>query len=350
LIGGVRPAKDYILMAAKSGKHVVTANKELIAKEGRELLEAFSDSGTCFLFEASVGGGIPLLNTIRHFLGANRIKRIMGIINGTTNYILTQMSCSSLSFEEALADAQKRGYAEAEPSNDIDGFDPAFKAVILTLIGFGVLIKPEQVHREGIRRIEAVDIEYCKELGYAIKLLAIVQEREGKFDVRVHPALLPVGHPLASVNGVFNAVFVEGRPVGELMFFGEGAGPYATSSAVVGDVILIAKAVLNQNFSMFYLPQFKEAETLSINELEFPFYMRMIVEDKPGVLAEIARILGEKEVSIASLVQKASRGKEAEIVLITHKAPERNVQAALAQISKLSVVYKVANVIRVAEE
>jgi len=345
LIGGTHPAREIVEDGLRNGKHVVTANKELISKHGRELHETARRHGVCLLHEASVGGGIPILTPLLTCLKANRIKQVVGIVNGTTNYILTRMEQEGVEFENALKEAQQKGYAEADPTSDVDGYDSAYKIAILTSVAFGKGVRVEQIYREGIRKVTRRDIQYAGELGYRIKLIAVSRATEGGQDVRVHPALLPLSHPLASIHGVLNAVYVEGSPIGSLMFVGEGAGASATSSAVIGDVIEIAEGRAQNTGRLRDL--YEKTEIVGTEKLSFPFYMRMIVDDKPGVLADITSILSEKCVSISSVVQKARIADKAEIVWLTHPSPEKSVREAVAQIRKLRCVKEIPSVIHV---
>lgn len=345
LIGGTKPAREIVLDCLRNGKHVVTANKELISKHGPELLRAARRNNVCLLFEASVGGGIPILSPLLSCLRANSVRKVVGIVNGTTNYILTQMEREAAEFDEALCEAQERGYAEADPTIDVDGLDPMYKIAILTAVAFGRHVPVDDISREGIRHVTRRDMCYALELGYRIKLVAVSQEVKGGQDVRVHPTLLPLSHPLASVHGVLNAVYVEGEPVGGLMFVGKGAGPDATSSAVVGDVIELAEGraqMLNPKRNFF-----RKAELIPAAKRKSAFYMRMVAEDRPNVLAEITAILGAKRVSIASVVQKAVIEGDAEIVWLTHPTPEKSLRDAVGRIRRLDCVRDIPAVIHV---
>ncbi|MFH1539487.1 MAG: homoserine dehydrogenase [bacterium] len=345
LIGGTDPAREIVLDCLRNGKHVVTANKELISKHGPELMREARRNGVCLLFEASVGGGIPILSPLLSCLRANRIRKVVGIVNGTTNYILSRMEQEGTEFEAALREAQERGYAEADPTNDVDGLDPMYKIAILTAVAFGRHVPVGEIPCEGIRHITRRDMCYAMELGYRIKLVAVSQDENGEQDVRVHPTLLPLSHPLASVHGVLNAVYIEGEPVGELMFVGEGAGPDATSSAVVGDVIELAEGraqLLNPKRNFF-----EKVSLVPAARRESAFYMRMIAEDRPNVLAEITAILGARKVSIASVVQKAVIGDGAEIVWLTHPTREKGLRDAVREIMRLDCVRDIPAVINV---
>lgn len=350
VMGGIDPARRYLLAALSQGKSVVTANKDLLAEHGQELMETAARHGTQILFEASVAGGIPIILPLKQSLAGNRIYRLMGIINGTTNYILSQMSQQGREFEEALLEAQRLGYAEADPSADVEGWDAARKLAILASIAFNTRISFKDVFVEGIRRVTAQDITYARELGYVIKLLGIAKEEAGKVEVRVHPTLIPRQHPLAAVNDVYNAVFVEGDAVGKAMFFGQGAGSMPTASSVVGDLILAVRERQNGNAGSLGCTCFYNKILKPMGEVASRFYLRLTVRDQPGVLAGIAGVFGNQEVSLGSVLQKRTEAGMAELVLVTHHVPERNLQDALAIISGLSTVAAVANVIRVEDD
>lgn len=345
LIGGVEPALTYIKRALKLGKPVVTANKELISTHGRELFQLAEQNGTNLLFEASVGGGIPIIRPLKQCLSANDIQKIMAVINGTTNFILTEMTDKHGDFDEVLKLAQERGYAESDPTADIDGLDAGRKLAILSSIAFNTRVLPDDIHTEGIRGITAKDISYARELGYTIKLLAVAQKENGRIETRVSPVLLGEKHPLAKIGGVYNAILVYGNPVGRVMFYGQGAGKDATASAVVGDIIDIVR---NKNHPTWNVCTcFESKKVVPVNETVSQFYIRMTVEDKPGVLAMIAGALGDNSVSLLSVVQKYSKGNEAEIVLITHKVKTSNVFLALETIKSFDSTKVISNVIRV---
>lgn len=350
VMGGLHPTLDYVLQALNNGKSVVTANKDLVAAHGRELFAAAAQGGVDLLFEGSVGGGIPIIRPLKHCLAANRITRIMGIINGTTNYILSQMTTAGTSFADALAQAQARGYAEADPGADIEGLDAARKLAILASIAFNSRVVPDDLYVEGIGRITARDIAYAGELNYVIKLLGIAKETAEGIEARVHPTFIPRTHPLASVNGVFNAIFVQGDAVGNAMFYGRGAGELPTGSAVVADVMEAARNRLHQVTGMSGCTCFEQKPVLPIGRVQSKYYLRMLVADRPGVLASIAYAFGDKEVSLASVIQKHTDGRRAEIVLVTHMVYEKNLRAALTIVEKLSAVEEVCAVIRVEDE
>ncbi len=350
VMGGIRPALDYALQALQNGKSVVTANKDMIAAHGRELFEAAAVSGVDLLFEGSVGGGIPIIRPLKHCLAANRITKIMGIINGTTNYILSKMTAEGTSFAEALAQAREKGYAEADPSADIEGLDAARKLAILASIAFNSRVETEHIYVEGISRISDRDIAYAGELNYVIKLLGIAKETKEGIEVRVHPTLIPRLHPLASVSGVFNAIYVQGDAVGNTMFYGRGAGELPTGSAVAADIVEAARNRLNRVSGRNGCTCFEQKPILPIGQMQSKYYLRLVVADRPGVLASIAYAFGDKEVSLASVIQKHTDGRRAEIVMVTHKVSEQNLRDALNIVERLSAVDEVCAVIRVEEE
>ena len=350
VMGGLEPTLGYVLRALNNGKSVVTANKDLVAAHGRELFAAARLAQRDFLFEASVAGGIPIIRVLKECLVANSIHEIMGIVNGTTNYILSKMTLSKVDFRQALAEAQALGYAEQDPTNDIDGFDAARKMAILSSIAFNSRIALENVYVEGIRNIKPADIQYAAELGYVIKLLGIAKNTPDGVDVRVHPALLPCTHPLAAVNDVFNAVFLKGDAVGEAMFFGRGAGEMPTASAVVGDVLYAGRNLIHNVPGILSCTCFEERYPKPIEAVSNKYYLRLVVLDRPGVLAQIAFIFGEHEVSLASVIQKSAAEGKAEIVLVTHRVAEGNLRRALKLIGELPVVDAIGTVIRVEGE
>ncbi len=354
LLGGTEPARQYITAALRRGKHVVTANKDVVASYGKELFEAAAAGGADLYFEASVGGGIPIVRVLKESLAANRILEVLGIVNGTTNYILTRMSEEGLDFAAALKEAQEAGYAEADPRADIEGLDAARKIAILASIAFNTRVVPEDVYVEGITKIAPEDIAYARELGYCIKLLALARDLGEEVEVRVHPALVPREHPLAAVRGVFNAIFVQGDALGEAMFYGRGAGQMPTASAVVGDIMEIVRNMEAGGSGRFACTCFLEKKVRPIGKVRTRYYVRLVVHDRPGVLASIAGVFGNHRVSLASVIQKRSlRGPEgllAELVVITHAVEERNIRDALAVIGGLSIVTAVENVLRVEGE
>ncbi len=350
LIGGYEPAKSFILRALSAGKHVVTANKALIAKHWEEIIKTANENKVRICFEASVGGGIPLLEPLNEGLAANRIKAIYGIINGTANYILTKMTDMGCDFDYVLKEAQEKGYAEQDPTFDIEGHDTAQKLIILTILGFGVYIEQDKFHVEGISKIKQADIEFIKnELGYSIKLLAIARIEEGKLEVRVHPTLLPQDHLLASVNDVFNGVYIVGDIVGPVMMYGQGAGMMPTASAVVGDLIDIIENIERPNI---YGPEGTDVKKIKdIEEIKSKYYLRIIAIDKPGVLHVISGILSDYNISIESVSQKKKdEGQEVPIFMVTHEAKEKNVRNAVKKIDKLNFVGENTLFIRVLED
>jgi len=348
-MGGVEPARKYILSAIKSGKHIVTSNKELIAKHGKQIISAARASGVHVLFEGSVCGGIPIIRAIRECLAGNDIQEISGIVNGTTNYILTKMTKEGMSFGSALKEAQAKGFAEADPKMDIDGSDAAYKAAILAYVSSGAFIDPSDIYREGISNIASDDIEYAKEIGYVIKLLAIIKMCGGELEVRVHPTLIEKDHPLAQVNDNFNAVFVKADAMGEAMFYGEGAGGFPTASSVVSDIIEIAQKVAccSQCPVPSYYPPEKKLKIKDMGDIRSRYYIRLEAPDRPGVLAGISGAFAKKKVGIQEVVQRGSKGATAQIVIILHENREKDIQEALKIISKLPVVKRICSVIRV---
>ncbi|HET9730551.1 MAG TPA: homoserine dehydrogenase [Acidimicrobiia bacterium] len=345
VIGGLEPARSLILAALKSGKPVVTANKELLANFGEELFEAAETAGVDLLFEASVAGGIPLMRPLRESLAGERITRVMGIVNGTTNYILTRMTEEGSSFAEALAEAQELGYAERDPTADIEGFDAASKAAIIASIAFGARVVAGDVYREGITTITGDDIAAAHELGFVVKLLAVAEECDGAVGARVHPAMVPLDHPLASVRGSYNAVFIEGEAVGQLMLLGRGAGGGPTASAVLGDLIDAAK-----NFRAgsrgATIGTLARKRIQPIDETASQFYISLDAADRPGVLAAIAGVFGKHAVSIQSMQQKG-QGDEARLIFVTHLAKEAALAATIHEVRDLDVVRNIGSVLRV---
>ena len=342
-IGGINPAKSFILSALKHGKHVVTSNKEVIAKCGEEIFQTAKENKVNVFYEAAVGGGIPILRPLNKCLAANKIEEVFGIVNGTTNYILSRMSKEGAEFADVLQDAQSLGYAEADPTADVEGFDAQYKAKILTSLAYGINISLESIYREGITKITATDIDYAKEFGYVIKLLAIAKDTAQGLDVRVQPTMVPVDHPLASVSGAYNAIFVIGNNVGETMFYGKGAGMLPTASAVVADIIDIA---LEPSYRMRNIVS-PDKPPISIDQISSKYYLRLCVADHPGVLAKISTILGNQEVSILTVLQKESQAGIAELIIITDKVNEGRLQSAVKEIANLDIVFAVASLIRV---
>lgn len=342
LIGGIRPAKEIILEALREGKHVVTANKALLSESGYQIFNLANALGLAIGFEASVGGGIPIIKSLKEGFVANRIDLIYGIINGTSNFILSKMAEEGCGFKEALTIVQTRGYAERDPHLDISGIDSRHKLSILALLGFGIPSRAEDIYTEGIMDIEPNDIQYAKEAGYSIKLLAIAKRRGSSLELRVHPTLIPKMHLLADVNGVYNAIFVKGDLIGENLFFGEGAGASPTSSAVVSDIVSIAKDISRGGRVEKYIAFKKEIDYIKkIDEVKTRFYIRFSAIDKPGVLARISGILGKHRISIASVSQKESKaGRIVPVVMMTHEARERDMANAIKEIDRLNVIKK----------
>ena len=347
LMGGEEPARTLMLEALTNGKHVVTANKDVMAKFGRELFAAAEKNGVNLLFEASVGGGIPIIRPLKRCLAANRIFEVMGIVNGTTNYMLDKMTTEGVDFSSVLAEAQEKGYAEADPTADVGGWDAARKIAILASIAFGTRVALHDVSVEGITEIEPEDIDYGRELGYVVKLLAIAQDTEKGVNARVHPAFIPLTHPLASVRDVFNAIFIRGDAVGETMFYGRGAGSLPTASAVCADIMEAARDIYYDSSSRILCTCFEEKRISPISETESPYYIRLLAEDQPGVMAAITGAFGAQMVSLNSVIQKRRVGSRAEIVLITHKVNDADLQLAVQALNGLPVVHKVSTVIRV---
>jgi len=346
VIGGIEPARTLLLEAIRCGKSVVTANKQLMARHGPELFAEAARAGVDLRLEASVGGGVPVIQPLRESLAANRFQQIVGILNGTTNYILTKMTEERWEFARALEEAQRLGFAEADPTADVEGDDAAAKLAILAMIAFGTAVHLDDVYREGIRRVSAQDIRFAEELGFVIKLLAITREHAGRVEAHVHPALLPRAHPLASIGNELNAVFVRGDAVGEVMFVGRGAGGGPTASAVVADLIDVARNRAAGTHGRIGMRALRRDPLRPMEETSSPFYLLMQVADRPGVFARIASIFGEEGVSIASIVQK-SRGETADIVMVTHTTLESHMRRVLARVGQLDVVRAVRNVIRV---
>ncbi|MCL2324510.1 MAG: homoserine dehydrogenase [Actinomycetia bacterium] len=347
LIGGTGVARDVVVAALAAGKRVVTANKALMATSGHELLKTAEAQGLELRFEASVGGGIPIIEPLKHALTANKISDVLGIVNGTTNYMLTNMAERGLSYDEALAEAQALGYAEADPSADVDGLDAAAKIALLASIVFHSTVTLDQVHAEGIRDLCSTDVSYAAQMGYAIKLLAIARMTDGGIDIRVHPTMIPAKHQLAAVSGVYNAIYVTGDAVGDVMFFGEGAGAGAAASAVVGDVIEAARA-LSSNNTVVGCTCTDEVAIRPISELETCYYLRMIVDDKSGVLARMTAVFAAHEVSLSSIMQQGvAKDGTAEIIYVTHRAREADIRAIIGELEALDVVKSIAALIRV---
>jgi homoserine dehydrogenase len=357
LMGGIEPAKTFIVKAIRKRKHIVTANKALLALHGDEIFKEAQRFGVDVNFEASVGGGIPLIRSVKEGLVANRIESIFGILNGTSNYILSKMSDEGGDFEKVLKEAQEKGYAEADPTYDIEGIDAAHKLAILIRLAFGTPFQFKQIFTEGISRIAPIDIQFSREFGYRIKLLAIAKIDRGKIEARVHPTMIPEGHLLATVDGVFNAVNIKGDAVGPTLFYGQGAGQMPTGSAVVSDLVELGRNLLVgatdrrvpllsfQDYAIERIPLKK------MEEVVMPFYMRCSALDRPRVLSKISGILGKNEISIASVIQKGRQVNGAvPIVMMTHEAKEKNVHRALKEIDGLGVILGKTMFIRVENE
>ncbi|MGA8295759.1 MAG: homoserine dehydrogenase [Acidimicrobiales bacterium] len=350
LIGGLEPARTIILEALKAGKPVVTANKELIANFGAELFAVAESTGSELLFEGSVGGAIPLLRALHVSLAAERIRRIVGIVNGTTNFILSRMSQANASYAEALEEAQSLGYAERDPSADVEGFDASAKAAILAGIAFNADVVSGDVYREGIDALDSSDVAFAHRLGYEVKLLAIVENldegngAEPLLDVRVHPTMIPVDHPLASVHGPFNAVYVEGDAIGEIMLYGRGAGGMPTASAVLGDVLEAARSLSGSR--PVHMPRRHRSRLRPIDELRSQYYLTLDVVDRPGVLSAVTRVFGDHDVSIQSMEQVGAE-PDARLVFVTHLALEADVQSTLAELKGLGPVKRIGALLRV---
>ena len=364
VMGGISPTRDLVLQALRNGKPVVTANKELLANHGAELWDTANAAGVDLLFEASVAGGIPLIRALRESLAGERIHRVMGIVNGTTNYILTRMAAAGASYQDALSEAQSLGYAERDPTADVEGFDAAAKAAILANVAFGAKVVAGDVYREGISALSRQDFEAARRLGFAIRLLAVVEAGpDGSLGVRVHPAMVPQDHPLAAVRDSFNAVFVEGDAVGQLMLFGRGAGGLPTASAVLGDLVDAA-----HNLSVKGVARKMELHAVAISpidDLRCAYYLSLFVADRPGVLSTISGVLGRHNVSVRSMEQDAPEPEttipgatgglaaderepgQAHLVFVTHPAYERDMQACLHEIRHLEAVRRIGGLVRV---
>ena len=345
VMGGIEPARTLILAALAAGKPVVTANKALLAAAGAELFAAAEAGGVDLLFEASVCGGIPLMRPLRESLAGDRILRVTGIVNGTTNYILTRMTEAGQSFADALAEAQALGFAEADPTADVEAHDAAAKAAIIASIAFGAEVTDSDVYREGITSITAADIEAARELGYVVKLLAVAEERDGKVGARVHPAMVPVQHPLASVREAFNAVFIEGEATGEVMLYGRGAGGFPTASAVLGDVIDAAKNLASGGRGAT-IGKLVRREMLPMEGVVSQYYLEVEAADRPGVLAVVADVFGRHEVSIESMQQRGI-GEDARLIFVTHSARESDLRSTVEELRETDAVHRVGSVLRV---
>jgi len=341
-MGGVEPAKTFILKCLAAKKSVVSANKELIAKHGKEIEKAASDNSVGFYYEAAVAGGIPIIRVLEEGMQANNLLQVMGIVNGTTNFILTKMAEKGSSYKDVLKEAQKLGFAEADPTADVDGFDSMYKLSILASLAFRAPVSYTDIYREGITQVSADDITNAKSLGYNIKLLAIAEKNKKGVEVRVHPCFVPITHPLANVRNEFNAVFVKGDSVDDIMLYGRGAGALPTASAICSDIVACLKygAKTNQVFT-------SDAKISVVSNFTSSYYLTATVEDKPGVLAKITEVFGKHKVSIAQMVQKAAKGGYAELVFLIHPSLEHSMQAAIKDIKKLKEIKSTDSLIRV---
>ncbi len=346
VMGGIEPARTFILRCLNAGKSVVSANKDLIAVHGRELLETAEANNVDFMFEASCAGGIPIIRPLKQCLLGNEVTEIMGIVNGTTNYILTKMAQEGMDFAEALAKATELGYAEADPTADVEGLDAGRKMAIMGSIGFHSRITFDDVYTEGITKISSSDINYAKDMGCTIKLLGIARNTETGVEVRVHPTLIKKNHPLASVNDVFNAVFVHGDAVDDTMFYGRGAGELPTASAVVGDIFEVARNIKDNCLSRKGCSCYRELPIKSIGEIESKYFVRLIVKDCAGVLGNVATILGKHGVSIEQIIQRAAEGDTAEIVAITDVVLEKKFRAAIDELNGMNFLQEISSIIR----
>ena len=349
VMGGTTLAKDFITTALKNGKYVVTANKDLMAQHGVELLNIAKQCQRNIYYEASVGGGIPLIRPLKHCLAGNKIKSVMGIINGTTNYILTQMTNEAKDFAEALAEAQAKGFAEQDPSSDVEGKDAAFKLAILASLAFNSKVNIADIYTESITEISVRDIMYAEELGFVIKLLAIGEESNTGLSLRVHPTLVPKDHPLASVQNEFNALYVEGDAVGEVMFYGRGAGALPTGSAIVADIIEVVRNINHEIENGIIETTFPEKPIVPMKDRISRFYVRMKAKDEPGVFGSVATAFGEEQISLDMILQNRRDYNVAEIVLVTHDVSEERFYRALDKIEKLGSIRNLSNVMRVLE-
>lgn len=357
VMGGENPTVSYLEQAIRKRKHIVTANKEVLAKHGPRLFALAKEHGVAIFFEASVAGGVPLLSTIHKGLEANEIESVTGILNGTTNFILSNMEAGN-SYASALKEAQDLGFAEADPTADVDGFDVAYKLSVLAALGFGHFVKPETIHKEGIRNITEEDMALAKEFGYRIKLLGTAargSSNGGKggqnsgFDVRVHPTLVPLDHPLASVSGPNNGILVRGHAVGQLTLIGPGAGKLPTASAVVGDLMNLAGALKLPDFASYFQPAIEAspASAAPPDAWKCPFYLRLVVKDTPGVIGKLGTIFGAHNISISTIIQRGVEGKEATVVILTHDVLGKDMDTALAELKKCDFLSSLGNAIRI---
>ena len=347
LMGGIEPAKTYVLEALAAGKQVVTANKDLLAEHGEEVMSAAEAAGADLEFEAAVAGAIPIIRPLKQSMAGNRIREVMGIVNGTTNYILTKMSEKGMDYAQALAEATELGYAEADPTADVEGYDAGRKIAIMASIAFNSRVTFSQVYTEGITKITADDIKYAKEFGYVVKLLGVAKNTLDGIEVKVHPMLIDETHPLAGVRDAFNAVFVHADAMDDAMFMGRGAGQMPTASAVMGDVVDVMRNLVYDCCGRVGCSCYKNLNVKRIEETSSKFFLRIQAEDRPGVLANIASVLGNNDVSIAQVVQKSRKGGTAELVIITDEVKESHFNDAMTVFSGMSVVKEISGVIRV---
>lgn len=347
LMGGIEPAKTYVIEALKAGKQVVTANKDLLAENGEEVMQVVEECGCDLQFEAAVAGAIPIIRPLKQSMAGNNITEVMGIVNGTTNYILTKMSQSGMGYKEALSKATELGYAEADPTADVEGYDAGRKIAIMASLAFNSRVTFSQVYTEGITKITSDDIRYAKEFGYVIKLLGVARNEGNGIEVRVHPMLIEESHPLAGVNDAFNAVFVHADAMDDAMFMGRGAGQMPTASAVMGDVIDVMRNIVHGCCGRVGCSCYKSLAVKNIEDTSSKFFMRIQAEDKPGVLANISSVLGNNDVCIAQVVQKSRKNGVAELVIITDEVLEKHFNDALTVFKGMSVVKEISGVIRV---
>lgn len=347
VMGGLEPARTYILEAFRHGKHVVSANKDLIAEDGKELFETAQKYGRDFLFEAAVAGGIPIIRPLKQCLAGNNLTEVMGIVNGTTNFILTKMTENGMEFADALKMAQDLGYAEADPTSDIEGLDAGRKMAIMASSAFNTRVTFKDVYTEGITKISADDIRYAKELGCDIKLLGVAKNTPQGIEVRVHPMLIPSNHALASVRDSFNAVFVRGDAVGDAMFYGRGAGEMPTGSAVAGDVLDVARNILHSCNGRIGCTCYKNIPIKKMEDIYNSYFLRIQVKNRPGVLANIAAVFGNNQVSIAQIIQKKAIKDRAELVVITDEVCEKNIRDSVTVLEGMSIIKEISSIIRV---
>lgn len=347
LMGGIEPARTYVIEALKAGKQVVTANKDLLAEHGREVMHAADEAKADLQFEAAVAGAIPIIRPLKQSMAGNHISEVMGIVNGTTNYILTKMTETGMSYEDALAEATELGYAEADPTADVEGYDAGRKIAIMASLAFNSRVTFSQVYTEGITHITADDIRYAKEFGYVIKLVGVARNTKTGIEVKVHPMLIPEQHPLAGVRESLNAVFVHADAMDDAMFMGRGAGQMPTASAVMGDVVDVMRNIVNGCCGRVGCSCYKNIPVKNISDTSSKFFLRIQATDRPGVLANIASVLGNNDVSIAQVVQKSRKNGVAELVIITDEVEERNFNDAMAVFKGMSVVSEISGIIRV---